>query len=90
MTLKKKTTKLDKLIGKNVQKLRKKYNINRAQLANSMNVDYKTLWNCENGFNTLSINLLLKMQPLFKTKNITLEMLFNYIVISAVQEYENQ
>ncbi|AVK61500.1 hypothetical protein C5Z25_06835 [Lactobacillus sp. CBA3605] len=89
MTQKDSINKLDQLIGKNLITLRKKNAISRTELSQAMNINYKTLWNCENGFNSLSINLLIKMRPIFREKNITLEMLFENIVVSALEQYES-
>lgn len=88
MTQKKNIKKLDKEIGKNLQKLRKNTHISRTQLANSMNVSYKTLWQYENGYNSISIDSLIKMRTLFRKKNITFDKLFEYLVITAIDQLD--
>ncbi|MFC6163978.1 helix-turn-helix transcriptional regulator [Lactiplantibacillus dongliensis] len=90
MTQKKIPSTLDRLIGNNLSCLLQENGITTQALADSMNVDYKTVWNCENGRNTLTINLLIKMETMFRDKNITLSMLFDYIVVAAIDEYRNQ
>jgi len=84
MTQKKQIILRDKIIGNQLRTLRKKSNLSITTLANIANVDYKTIWNCENGFNSLTLDLLIKILPAFKENNINLESLFDFLVIQAL------
>jgi len=83
MTEKKHPSDLDKSMGKNLKKLREKYNLSLTDLSISMNTSYKTIWSYENGFNSISIPTLINIQKIFSEHNVTLEDVFRFIVIQS-------
>lgn len=85
MTQKKKIIPRDKNIGNQLRKLRKKYRLSVEALADIANVDYKTIWNCENGYNSLTLDLLIKISPAFRDGNVDLASLFDFLVIQAIE-----
>lgn len=85
MTQKKNMLPRDKNIGKQLRKLRKKYKLSMESLADIANVDYKTIWNCENGYNSLTLDLLIKIAPAFRDGNVDLASLFDFLVIQAIE-----
>lgn len=72
---------IDIVIGKRLENLRNKLGISRNKLAIDSELNYRTIDNCEKGYNSLSISTLRKMYDnFFKYEGYTFTTLFDEIV----------
>lgn len=80
----------DKRIGERLRQLREKEPLSVQQLADKLDMDYKELWSRENGYNALTINLILKMQAnnVFQNQNLDLMDLFRFLIIADFEKHQ--